>query len=626
MPMRRKRPFRRNRVAILALLNAPFARAGLLPAIGRDEVWVNDRGAAQPLSPTASFEAYDSSLPNVTIAANSRRVARFPRGRHEPMPTYAGMKMWTSRGRMDCRRAVLAMLGDGSAYYESPMFTAYRLFALAQIHQLSTAVFPSVGDGGWQSDAMLRDSYTEFWPQVTARAFDPEFFGRFPTAATEAEAVALAKALVDDFFASAAPEDFAARFLSDEDFFEDPHFLAYSSLNYRSAMYEYGMDDVGDSPAALLALAPAARRRGLDGGYWKLALDAGCFRFSQSVEDRRVSLRARDGGGRFGSDSDSGSGSVGGGGHDRYHRYAAGGRDGWRGGRRGSGGGGGSTGILDGDAAVDGALSSPASQEGAVFFARPALTAVLTEAAMTEAVRDNFWEVCECDESDFGEILTPGYQLPADIVGLEFSAHSFYRVEFLGRPHVAVLSNDARCVIHSAANAVSDKAVEGGRFYFCGEDECTEDRSYCGATPLVPLTPPEPVPVVGVIYPGARTEAAEEERSLRADAQSLLDLLNGGTGSDGPVAAAVAAAAGKALPPWLLTSLQDIHWEFDGGNDGGGGGGGERAAAAMVAAAAVFVGVGGEAVNVSLDAAARRERPSAGEVLRARAAAGRDGQ
>ncbi|CAM9299300.1 unnamed protein product [Phaeothamnion confervicola] len=243
--------------------------------------------ATWPMAETCSFRSLDALQPNATLeSAPPWQPICFPRAGRHPGRTYAGMLMWTSRGDFGIRRAVLAMLGDEYAYYESPLFTAYKLLALGRIHELSARIFPSLGDDGWMQGNVTY-GYDEFWQAVTRLAFDlspaispavtsptvtSAVVAAFPRAASEAEAVALAKALVDNLFDLPA-EELLKRFYRGGEQLEDSYFALFSSYAYRSARWIYGRDEASwpPAPSGVLVLAPAATARGLDLDYLKLA-------------------------------------------------------------------------------------------------------------------------------------------------------------------------------------------------------------------------------------------------------------------------------------------------------------------------------------------------------------------
>ncbi|CAM9952176.1 unnamed protein product [Phaeothamnion confervicola] len=374
---------------------------------------------------------------------------------------------------------------------------------------------------------------------------------RMPLAGRTADAVELAKALVDDAFDMSVGAFHDAYMKGDG--LEDTYFALYSSLNYRKTFYSYGRDWVGSTPPAVLVLAPEARRRGLDYGYLIM---------------REVY-----------SDHFSWSDSS------------------WR---------------------TNEAVAAAATGKAPAFEPADCDELGLRHFGDDEVrtVIDGFFpDLCCCEESDFAELLTPGYHLPEHVAGLDWNGVAFYRLPAsvpLRRDgaggdddagFVAVLQTDNRCVTQSGPREP---------FFFCAEDECTKDPSFCAPTPIRLLAPAEAVPVVGVIYiaPAGFSAAADNTAVTgrhRDAAQAVLEALQ----HDGSAPPTGMAARHGVSPPafqWhrLLVSLQDLDFVAPGGD---------------VEVVAVFADEEGRSYNVGLNKAAAAERPAAVAVLAARRAA-----
>ncbi|CAM9161032.1 unnamed protein product [Phaeothamnion confervicola] len=228
-----------------------------------------------------TYGPLDALNPDRTIQSSwPMAPITFTRTRNEPGPLYAGLQMWESRGAMSVRRAVMAMLGDPTIYYEAPLFTAYRLLALGRTYDVHKYIYHSLGCGGYNDDA-LRDGYNDFFHMVTFRSYDNAENGGFPLAANEAEAAALAKALVDDFF-NMPPEEFRERYMRDDvggtegRALLDPAYALYATMCKRMAWYAYAHDQVFSATKKLyvapqmLVLEPAACARSIDLNYMEL--------------------------------------------------------------------------------------------------------------------------------------------------------------------------------------------------------------------------------------------------------------------------------------------------------------------------------------------------------------------
>ncbi|CAM9381879.1 unnamed protein product [Phaeothamnion confervicola] len=518
-------------------------------------------GAKEP-APSVSFEEWESRAPTLTAASSSGQETMFPRGRREPLRSYCGLEMWNSRGNMDHRRAILAMLGDEYAYYETPLFTAYKLLALGRIHELGRAVRPSASDHGWAEEPDTQHGYDQFFAEAAETAFSGGLAALFPRAATEAEAVAVAKALVDEGFYMeadiardrylgfdfeglklAAAEGWAPDF---DPYYriDDPYFMLFSSLCYRKAAALYGNrkreggggggnGSYGGGYAAalgaglaVLVLSPAARLRGLDYSF---------FRLQESLTAQWWGERVR-----------------------------------------------------------------PATRLTQRNFR-----------AMATAAEPG---ICLCErETDFTEIITPGYQRPQDIEGLERGAFAFYKVGAAAGPVTVIcLRNDGRCV---------SQPEPGGPFYFCGERECAEDPDSCGPPPIVALEPPVVVPVLAAFCAvparsglgggsadsgAAATAAVVAAREVASEA--LVRVAGGKAEAAGgqPQPAAAATLAARGLPPSFWLSLHGLR--FTEGGEG-----------ASNVVAAVYLDTAGATRELAIGAA-DVERPDAATVLRQRAA------
>ncbi|CAM9938445.1 unnamed protein product [Phaeothamnion confervicola] len=176
----------------------------------------NVNGDVHELAPTCSYGPLSALTPDRTLVSQwPLEPTTFPRTKNHPAPLYAGLQMWESRGAMTVRRAAMAMLGDLTVFYETPLFTAYRLLALGRTFETHDYVYHSLGCGGFNEDWLI-DGYGDFFNMVSFRAYDPAERERFPRAESEAEAAAIAKMLVDDFF-DMSPEDFRLRFIIDDE-------------------------------------------------------------------------------------------------------------------------------------------------------------------------------------------------------------------------------------------------------------------------------------------------------------------------------------------------------------------------------------------------------------------------
>lgn len=95
-------------------------------------------GCLDPSDGTATFRPLVEEL---DTRKGPRHFAGLPRGVHER--TYAGTDLWNARG-MNLTHAVRAMLGDPFAYYESALFTVFKMALLN-----NTAVLPNLVYAWW---------------------------------------------------------------------------------------------------------------------------------------------------------------------------------------------------------------------------------------------------------------------------------------------------------------------------------------------------------------------------------------------------------------------------------------------------------------------------------------------
>ncbi|CAM9548554.1 unnamed protein product, partial [Phaeothamnion confervicola] len=484
--------------ATLGALYACGVDGGLVMEQDGKEIWATfpADGDSTPLAPECSFRVYDMAAPNLTLPATTEPDAHFPRGRRDPSRSYIGMKMWTSRGDMDARRAVLAMLGDGGAYYESPLFTAYKLLALGRVHELSRKVFRSTGNWQWQQDD-LPHGYGEFWAEITARAFDRSYMGRFPRAADEAEAAALAAALMDDLFFGHSAAEIDRKFLANGKI-EDPYFLVFSMLCYAKATVWYAADPKGYN---LLILDPEARDRGLDGGYYKL-------------REKRRTVLAADAAAAAAAAVEAAAAAAA---AAATAATAPAGEDTW---------------------AATAAATATAAAKAAVGRASAAAavaSAELTEAELRRAVARYDAEVCDCGNADYTETVTPGYHRPEHIAGIEFEGHSLYRVR---APAPAAFGGEKSLEFVVAVDASARGVIQrepDGPFYFTLDTQCSPDRDYCGACPVYPQVPWVNVRTAALIY---RLPEAEDHYGSHGGGD--------GNEADGDAVAVAAAEAAEA--------------------------------------------------------------------------------
>ncbi|CAM9478474.1 unnamed protein product [Phaeothamnion confervicola] len=458
--------------------------------------------------PTASFAELDLMGPNLTLHSGREYPdVKFPRGRHEPTRTYIGLEMWNSRGDMPARKAVLAMLGDEYAYYESPLFTAYKLMALGRVHELPDRVFRNAGKLWEQWNYGYPHGYNSFWADVASRAHEEAFLRRFPRATSEAEAVVLAKALLDSLFTMPARElrdtylgykyDDLARKYSDDPFYRmvDPSFVVFSMLSYRNAAQMYGVkgEDSGggnrggdEGGSSVLVLAPEARLRGMDGNFFKLqecavawADDPAVKPLSQTTFSSLVSLLFDDM--CICDDEDFTEVFTPG-----YHLPSH---------------------VLGYEA------------EGRAFY----------------TVKRH------CDDCGYGY---GGYG------GGDDSGSGGEMVL------VAMLESVGRCVT---------QLVHEGPFYFCTDNECRPEDRYCGPVPVAAVRPLQPIFASGVIYAlprisalrdGSDAAGAAAAAAAAAVARTLLVELN--------AASPPRAASPFDAAPELLLDLLDMEFTSGG--------------------------------------------------------------
>ncbi|CAM9308971.1 unnamed protein product, partial [Phaeothamnion confervicola] len=383
------------------------------------------------------------------------------------------MDVWCSRGGMDVPWAVMAMLGDRFAFYGTPVFHAYKALAMGALHRMSDILFPSTEaeSAAWfLIERNKRHGYDDLYVILTQIAFNKTAMAHFPRAASEAEAVLLAKALTDDMFAVDA-ETLDRDFIGMEVEVSDA--IAYATMVYDTAAEHYGRDVHG---VKVLEVAPSARHRGLDGGFHRL----------HGVVKAHTAAALAAAGAATAEAAAAAAAKA-----EQVAAMPTAG-DKWKS-------------ITKHDAEV----AAAAAEEAAAALAAwtPSLAQELTPAGLPELIRayatpdQPFLPVCgDCENADFGEVLTPGYLFPHDIDGLQSDGFAFYKVvapahEYRGRTlrpaaHVVVLEAGGRCVVReerpSSEPPLAPGAYRPRPFYFCDGDPCGADREYCGPHALHP--------------------------------------------------------------------------------------------------------------------------------------------
>ncbi|KAI9135881.1 hypothetical protein BKA69DRAFT_1179392, partial [Paraphysoderma sedebokerense] len=193
--------------------------------------------------PTPSFLKWQHLLPEVKITND----LSYPLGSYHL--TYAGLGMWNSRG-IDLHRAIAAMLGDPYQYYESPLFTLYKLIHMNRTNDIRQLVYPSAPPfTGHSFDGQI----AQFLNQVVAAE---QKRIQVPEVLNEKEAVCRARELMDERFAMMSDQDITQKFLRGGGYSEDPWDAIFSISYVGVDPYYYGPN--------LLVLDKDVEQRGID--------------------------------------------------------------------------------------------------------------------------------------------------------------------------------------------------------------------------------------------------------------------------------------------------------------------------------------------------------------------------
>lgn len=135
---------------LLVLLLAPTL---LLPACSQFLLSRQDFAPDGCPDPPGGIATFRPMVEELEAREAPPHFTGLPRGVHQK--TYAGTSVWNSRG-MNLTQAVRAMLGDPFAYYESALFTVYKMVLLNQSASLPDLVYdwdrghwPTTEDGPW---------------------------------------------------------------------------------------------------------------------------------------------------------------------------------------------------------------------------------------------------------------------------------------------------------------------------------------------------------------------------------------------------------------------------------------------------------------------------------------------